>query len=91
MSARRFRTLLRGLPPTARVWHDERGGWSTTDHLLALNAELTHAVYRQLVASTPTKYPKRIPALLHIPRPGEETAKPNVMRPRDLFRRMARR
>lgn len=71
MGVRRFDSLVRGLPPSARLWAPENGGWSISDHRLADIAELIHANYRMVYASIPMKQRKKIPPLL-IPRPGQK-------------------
>lgn len=74
IGVRRFAVLVRGLPVTARWRFEEHGGWSTADHLLATNAELTHAVYRMIYASIPTKQRKEKIPPLRLPRPGQKSA-----------------
>lgn len=87
MSVRRFATLVRGLPASARVWDPENGGWTLTDHLLATTAEMANATFRAVLASIPSKQSRRLPDPLKIPRPGN---KPKVMSMGQLARAMAK-
>ena len=57
--------------------------WTQQDELLALNAELIHAVYRAVIGTSGNKPPKP----LKISRPGQESANaPQFMSHRDLLR-----
>lgn len=81
---RRIRNLIERLPSMSRV--AGLRGWTQTDDLLAANAELTHAVYRAVLASIPTKHPKQLPKPLRIPRPWDKP-KSKVSWMRDMARR----
>lgn len=90
---RRFKALLDGLPfDTSNVWAKERaerretdGGWTLADHLAALNVETTHAVYRAVLASIPTRQPQKLPKPLTIPRPGEQQKGPRRVTPAEFI------
>lgn len=69
IGVRRFRVLVDGLPASARLWHEEQGGWTVGDHHLATIAMQTNAVYRQSLAAAGMKK-REIPAPLLIRRPG---------------------
>ncbi len=55
---------------------EANGGWTHTDHLLALNIEVTHAVMRAVYDSIPMK-PGRRQRIepLRVPRPGQQKPK----------------
>jgi hypothetical protein len=69
---RRLTALIRGLGPSARVWEPEHGRWGPVEHLLASNLEVTHAVYRAVLASIPQpKHQRRpLPPPFLVQRPG---------------------
>jgi hypothetical protein len=75
IGVRKFRVLVDGLPASARLWHEEHGGWTITDHHLATVAMQTNSVYRQLLAMAGMKK-HEIPPPLVIRRPGPKP-KPN--------------
>lgn len=57
--------------------------WTQQDELLAVNAELIHAVYRAVIGTSGNKPPKP----LKITRPGQEDAnKPKFMSHADLLK-----
>jgi hypothetical protein len=66
---RRLRALIEGLPPSAMFWRREPG-WGTTEELLALNAEVTHAAVRVLLAAFSRKGAS-LPKPLRVPRPWD--------------------
>lgn len=86
MGVRRLGVLIAGLPASARFRVPESGGWTITDHLLALQVEQTDAVYRAVFASIPRSRPVTQPKPLRIPRPGAKAA--TRIRPRDLVARL---
>lgn len=88
MSLRRLHVLVAGLPASSRTWSEENGGWTVADHLAATTAELTHATFRAVLASIPSKHRRKLPEPLRIPRPG---AKPKAMSLGELARAMTRR
>ena len=65
-----------------------RASWTETHELLALNAELTHAVLRAVIAGAGGKPPDQ----LEIPRPPgvRPDTEPVVMRPHEFGAAMAR-
>jgi hypothetical protein len=67
----------------------EQGGWTITDHLLALNIEQTHGVSRSVLASIPqpANRQRRLPKPLVIPRPGVRR-EPRRMNPGEFFQVM---
>lgn len=76
------------------MWQQERhaerersGGWTVTDHLLAVNAELTHLVYRGVLSTVPRQWGWKMPAPYVIARPGEST-KSKAVAPAALFAAM---
>lgn len=73
VGVRRLRSLVDGLPLSARVHEPEHGGWTRADHFAADQVEWTAAVYRAVLAP----YVKTLPKPLTIPRPGR-AAKPKV-------------
>lgn len=95
---RRFVALVNGLPfDTSNLWAEERakraadaGGWTLADHLAAMNAELTHAVYVAVLASIPRTKPVKLPEPLRIPRPGNEPKQPRRVTPFEFIQSMRR-
>lgn len=72
----------------AAVEQAEAARWTDLHELVALNAELTHSVWRQLYASAGGKPPEP----LKIPRPKgvRPEDEPIVMRPSEFGKMMAR-
>lgn len=60
------------LPPDSALARELSGGWSTTDELLAMNAEISYAQFRTALASGGVKK-HRLPRPLQIPRPKPVT------------------
>lgn len=85
IGGRRLRALIDGLPPDAMLWR-RVPGWGSTEELLALNAEVTHAVVRVLIAAF-SKKGASVPKPLRVPRPEREpapAAEARPLRPTDL-------
>jgi hypothetical protein len=69
----------------ASIEQAERAEWTTLHELMAVNAEVTHAVLCQLKASAGAKQ-NDIPQPLRFPRPGEKKPKKIVLSGLDAAR-----
>ena len=89
MGVRRFGSLVRGLPVSARLYVKDTGGWTVNDHLTATVAEQVNLLTRVLSSSVNWKRPPDIKPLV-IPRPGPKAdkPKPNTVSPAEFARRM---